>query len=191
MLCVPLRCICAKYRNAIASFLSLFHFFQARLRRRPLVWLKTEHAYPSRSALLAYKRKLGEILTGSAYVSESDLERALARKPHDMRIGEYLVRAGLLTEDEVLEALSLQQGLPAGAIQPREVTRNAARALPRQFVRTWHVVPFKIADGHMFLAIAEVPSDELTRELRALTRLALQFQLVTPRNLEQLEQAVA
>lgn len=188
---VPARCICANYINATASILALFHFCQARLRRRPLVWLKTEHAYPSRSALLAYKRRLGEILTGSAYVSESDLERALARKPDDMRIGEYLVRAGLLTEAEVLEALSLQQGLPAGAIHPREVARNAARALPRQFVHNWHVVPFKIADGHMFLAIAEAPSDELTRELRGLTRLGLQFQLVTADNLEQLERAVA
>ena len=52
-------------------------YARARIRHEPLVWLKTEHAYPSRSALVEHKRKLGEILVGSGYVDESDVRRAL------------------------------------------------------------------------------------------------------------------
>jgi hypothetical protein len=38
--------------------------------------VKTEHAYPSRGALVEHKRKLGEILIGSGYAEESDVRRA-------------------------------------------------------------------------------------------------------------------
>jgi hypothetical protein len=42
-------------------------YLRSRMRHEPLVWVKTEHPYPSRSALVEHKRKLGEILLGSAY----------------------------------------------------------------------------------------------------------------------------
>ena len=67
------------------GFIMLF-LAGARLRYEPLVWLKTEHAYPSRNALMEHKRKLGEILVGSDYVSEIDLTRALGRQPAGMRL---------------------------------------------------------------------------------------------------------
>ena len=51
-----------KVVDTAATFNALGRYAIARLRKRPLKWLKTEHTYPNRSALLAHKRKLGEIL---------------------------------------------------------------------------------------------------------------------------------
>jgi adsorption protein B len=187
---VPVRVICANYVNSLATFRALFFYFQARLRNVPLVWFKTEHAYPSRNALLLHKRLLGEILAGSSYISEEDLERALASQPSGLRLGEYLIQLGKLSADDLYEALSLQQSVPSGRLEPHDIGAHIARSLPLHVVRDWKVLPYRIASGSIFLASPEVPTDELTRVLRSFTRLSLRFHLVTPANFELLTQAL-
>ena len=187
---VPLRTICANWINSVATFRAVAGYLRARIRREPLVWVKTEHAYPSRSALVEHKRKLGEILVGSAYVEEFDLLRALETQPAGVRLGEHLVKLGLLSEEDLYEALSLQQSLPAGRLEPWVISANVARALPRRVVRDWKVLPFRIASGSLFLASPEVPTDELSQVLRAFTRLSLRFHLVTPENFKELAESL-
>ena len=182
----PIRAVFANWINSLATFRAVYAYTRARILHEPLVWLKTEHAYPSRSALVEHKRKLGEILAGSGYVRESDLELALRTQPPGTRLGRHLIEMGKITEDELYEALSLQQSLPAGRVEPWGVNANVARALPRRVIREWHVLPFRIAAGSMFLASPEVPTDELSRTLRGFTRLSLRFHLVTPANFEEL-----
>jgi adsorption protein B len=183
---VPLRALCANWINSVATLRAFSQYLRARIRHEPLVWLKTEHAYPSRNALMEHKRKLGEILVGSLYLDEDDLNKALAAQPAGQRIGEYLVKLGKLSQDELYEALSLQQSLPAGRLEPLDINTNIARALPKHVVRDWRVLPFRIAAGSMFLASPEIPTDELSRTVGRFTRLALRFHLVTPANFQEL-----
>ena len=183
---VPLRSVCANWINSIATFRALTAYFRARVRHEPLVWLKTDHAYPSRNALVEHKRKIGEILVGSDYLSQADLDSGLATQPRGMRIGEYLVQLGKITEDDLYEALSLQQSLPVGRLEPLDINTNVARALPRQVVHDWRVLPFRISAGSLFLASPEIPTDELSHAVAGFTRLSLRFHLVTPRNFQEL-----
>lgn len=187
---VPARTICSNWINSVATIKAVYGYLRARLRHQPLVWLKTEHAYPTRSALVEHKRKLGEILVGAGYVEECDVRHALEQQPAGLRLGEYLLRLGKIAEEDLYEALSLQQGLPAGRLEPAAVSVNVARALPRHVVRDWRVVPFRIATGSLFLASPEIPTDELSRTLRGFTRLSLRFHLVTPGNFEELTAAL-
>jgi hypothetical protein len=185
-LAVPLRSVYGNWINSIAAWKAVCSYLRARIRHEPLVWVKTEHAYPSRSALVQHKRKLGEILIGSDYAEKSAVLGALATQPPGTRLGEHLVLLGIITEDELYEALSLQQSLPSGRLEPWVISTNIARALPRRVVREWRVLPFRISSGSMFLASPEIPTDALTRTLRGFTRLSLRFHLVTPRNFEEL-----
>ena len=189
-LAVPIRTVCGNWINSMATFNAVNRYFKARFRNQPLVWLKTEHAYPSRSALVDHKRKLGEILVGSGYLSDSTLQQALQTQPPGMRIGEYLVGQGALTADELYEALSLQQSLPAGRLESWVISSQVARALPLRIVRDWKVLPFRISSGNMYLASPEVPTDELSQTLRGFTRLSLRFHLVTPENFEELAESL-
>jgi adsorption protein B len=189
-LAVPLRAVCGNWINTAATWKAVRSYVLSRIRHEPLVWVKTEHAYPSRSALVEHKRKLGEILIGSAYAHESDVRRALENLRPGLRLGEYLVQHGIITEDELYEALSLQHSLPSGRLEPWIINSNVARALPRRVVRDWRVLPFRVASGNMFLASPEIPTDDLTRILRGFTRLSPRFHLVTPRNFEELAESL-
>jgi len=185
-LCAPLRTLAGNYINTMATFRALWLYGKARLRGEPLVWLKTEHSYPSRETLLGHRRSLGEVLIGSGYVTEEDFASALLSRPAGIRIGEHLVRTGKLTEEDFCEALSLQQGIPLGYVRPDEVNRRVARALPRHIVRSWRVLPFRIAEGAIFLAVPEPPDEEAEAAIRPFTRLEVRFQLVTFSNFEEL-----
>ncbi|MCE5307099.1 MAG: glycosyl transferase family protein [Acidobacteriales bacterium] len=185
---VPVRMGWANWINFLATAAALWRYLLARVQGRPLVWFKTEHAYPSRQALVAHKRTLEEILVSSAYISAEELESALASKPAGMAIGEYLVRVGKLSEQDNYEALSLRDNVPLEWLDASLIPPRVSRALPAHFVRQWHVMPFRVEEGDLFLAGPELPGGDFHQALRKLTRLGVRFQLVTSSNFERLRE---
>ena len=187
---VPIRIFYANLLNAAATFAALSQYFLARLRHRPLRWLKTEHAYPTRGALLAHKRRIGEILVGSGQVTAAALRQALETRPRGVRLGSQLVRLGHLHEDQLYEALSLQQGLPLAHLKPDDVERKSVRVLPSAVARNWRVLPFRVAEGSLYVAGPDLPSPEMNAALRTFTALEIRFHLVTPSTYNSLTQAL-
>src|SRR5262249_20811357 len=108
----PVRALYGNALNSAATINAVARYAWARARGVPLKWLKTDHAYPHRAALLDHHRKLGEILAGSGCMTSVAIGAALAARPAGMRIGEYLLATGAIGEGELYDALSLQQGLP-------------------------------------------------------------------------------
>jgi len=84
---VPVRAIWGNWINCLATVMAYYRYFSAVARGLPLVWLKTEQAYPNRAALLENVRKLGEVLVGCKYIGPEDLEAALSAKPAGIRLG--------------------------------------------------------------------------------------------------------
>jgi len=183
---VPVRAIWGNWINCFATVMAYYRYFSAVARGRPLVWLKTEHAYPNRAALVENRRKLGEVLVGCQYLDLRELESALAAKPAGMRLGDYLIAQGTLSESDVYEALSLQQNVPFGKPGPEVISRPITRSLPVDVAKRWKVLPYKVAAGHLFIAGSELPSDEMHSELRRFSSLEIRFHLVTPTEFKEL-----
>src|SRR5262249_39159988 len=116
----PLRAVLGNAINSLATVSALYRYFLAKWRGQPLGWVKTDHAYPNQDGLTVDRRRIGEIIVGSQYVAAAALESALASKPAGMRIGEYLVRLGKITEKQLYECLSLQQRLVFQVLDPSE-----------------------------------------------------------------------
>ncbi len=187
---VPLRMPYSNLLNAAATVRAVALYANARMRGLPLRWIKTEHSYPTRAALLAHKRPLGEILVGSGYLNAATLHSALGACPAGTRLGEFLVANGALTEESLYEALSLQQGLPFTHVEVDQIVPRVARALPARVARQWRVLPFQIAEGSLLLASPELPTPELTSAIRNFTSLEIRFHLVTPSEYEHLVDAL-
>ena len=185
---VPLRAVLGNTINMLSTVSAIGRYCHAKWTGRPLVWLKTDHAYPNRAALMSDRRLLGEILVGSQHVAAEELESALASQPPGVRIGEYLIHLNKLTEDDLYECLSLQQNLTFQVLDRTQISRTIARALPADVSRKWKVLGFKVVAGQLFVAGPNVPSDEMTEELRRISSLEIRFHLVTPGNFEALQQ---
>ncbi len=179
-LLAPVRIPVSNAINCIASVLALQRFAAAKWRGEPLVWLKTEHAYPSRAALMQHRRPVGEILTGCGYVSERDLTAALASQPTGVRIGELLVRGGKLSEERLYHALSIQQNLDMESRDGIDVRPQATRALPAEVSRRWKVLPFRVSSGQLYLTGPELPTEQMYAEIARFSSLEIRFHLITP-----------
>jgi adsorption protein B len=187
---VPVRAVYANVLNTAATAQAVARYTWARVRRQPLKWLKTEHAYPARGALLAQKRKLGEILVSSGLVRAAELALALEERTPGTRLGEYLVGSRRLEMEALYQALSFQQGLPLAQVEPDAVPWQVAHALPEDAIRQWQVLPFRIAERNLFVASPEPPGPETAQALRAFTSLEIRFHLVTPAEFERLANAL-
>jgi bacteriophage N4 adsorption protein B len=187
---VPVRSVYGNVLNTVAVVRAVFGYLRARMAGRPLVWVKTEHAYPSRAGLLPHKKPLEEILLASRYLTVAELNIARETLPAGARLVEHLVSSGILAEEELYEALSLQLGLSLERLEPNEVRQNIARSLPARVVREWNVLPVRIESGRLHLASPDIPTDALEAELRRFTRLDIKVQLVTPANFQRLADAL-
>ncbi len=176
--------------NTAATAFAIGHFAWAHMWKERIPWLKTEHSYPTRAALVAHKMKLGEVLVKSQYCTREELELGLETKPAGRRIGEHLMDMGIITEEELYEALSLQQSIPLAALDPEHVSPLIARSLPSHVISEFQVLPFKVASGSLFVAGPEVPRDDMHSALREFTRLEIRFELITRSNFDQLLLAV-
>jgi hypothetical protein len=180
------RAMVGNWLNCAATVRALALYCYAKLRGRPLVWIKTEHAYPNPAALDAEILPLGHILVGSQFVMQADVDEALAAKAGGERIGEYLVRRGKLTEAELYMALSLQQNLPLAAPDASGISEAATHAVPTEVSRRWGVLPFRVVAGQLFVAGPELPSEEMTQDLQRRSKMEVCFHLVTPTDFEEL-----
>ena len=184
----PARAALGAVINFLATASAIHRYFRARWNRQTLTWLKTDHAYPSREALMVDRRRLGDLLVGSQYVLAADVESALQTQPSGVRIGEYLIHLGKLTEGELYECLSLQQNVSFQNLERAQVSRPVTRALPAEVSRKWRVLGYKVASGQLFVASPDVPSGQMSEDLRRFSSLEIRFHLITPGNFEALQQ---
>ena len=186
---VPLRVIIGNLINAAASSRAIAIYANAKLHHRPLRWVKTEHSYPNRAALMPARKRLREILAGSQWIAAEQLEAALASRPPGRRLGEHLLKLGLISEQDLYAALSLQNKLPLGKPAPEAVSLSVTRSIPSELARKWRVLPFRIAGGELYVAGAEVPDETMHRDLRNFSTLEIRFHLVTPTEFDELAAA--
>jgi len=133
---------------------------------------------------------LGEILVTAGQISGGNLAEALRVRAPGMRLGEYLVRRGYLTEGAMYESLAFQQGLPFVEVDVATVRPAVARVFPRQVTAGLAVLPFRIVDGGLDVVSPEPPSGKMLSMLRGFTTLEVRFHLVTPTEFERLAAAL-
>ncbi len=111
---------------------------------------------------------LERILLGSTRLTADQLEDALQRRAETgERLSDVLVSLGHLNEDEVLEALGQQLGLPVrAAIEPDAIESELLEKIPIGFAKAHTLLPLAIAgDGSVVVAVADpfdtAPLDDL------------------------------
>ena len=183
---VPVRVFVGNLINCLAASRAIWTYARAKLFGRALTWAKTDHAYPTRAALLTNRPLLGEVLVASGKLSREQLDAALASVPAGCRLGEHLMALGHITETSLYEALAAQNHLPLGIPDPASVSVAVTRALPAALARKWRVLAFRIAAGEIYIAGADLPGEAMQKDIRRFSSLEIRFHLVTPAQFEEL-----
>jgi len=102
------------------------------------------------------RERIGELLKRSGLVSEEQLQTALSMQSvHGGRLGEILVRELVLSEDQLATALADHKSLRQVNLASIDIDRNAASLLPIGMARLREVIPIGFKEGKLVLAMSD------------------------------------
>lgn len=101
------------------------------------------------------KSKLGEILVKNNIISRKQLDEALkVQEQHpEKRIGEILIELKHLSDEELLNALSLQFGIPVVDLTNYEIREDIIKILPQEMIKKYKVIPINRFGNTLILAV--------------------------------------
>ncbi|MDR7419651.1 MAG: type II secretion system ATPase GspE [Armatimonadota bacterium] len=116
--------------------------------------------------------RLGEILVEAGLITQEQLDRALQQQQATGdRLGKVLVTMGLASQDAIARAVANQLGIEYVAIQTLNIPDDVLTSLPESVIRRHQVIPVRHEDNTLVLGMVD-PLDVLALDdvRRATTR---------------------
>lgn len=102
------------------------------------------------------QRRLGDVLVDAGLVSEDQLQNALAeQKETKRRLGDELIAEGVITEAGLIEALRMQLGVEFVDLSQTTIDPGVVRVVPRNVARTYEVVPVRVTPEEVYLVMSD------------------------------------
>jgi general secretion pathway protein E len=131
-------------------------------------------------------KRLGEILIERGKLDPASLERALRLQQADggERIGAILVKAGMVAERDMMEALSSQLGLPLIAATDYPELPILEERVPVRFLKESKALPLREDAGQVVLAMADPLDEYVINAFRLVTHREVSARLAVPSELD-------
>jgi type IV pilus assembly protein PilB len=113
------------------------------------------------------RERLGSLLVDSGLVTEDQLTEALESQRHaGGKLGEVLVRLLLVSEEQLAETLARQKDVEYVNLAAIDIDREAATRIPVRLARLKRVIPIGYRDGSIVLAMADPLDIEAIDDVR-------------------------
>ncbi|MEZ6048375.1 MAG: hypothetical protein R3C11_22930 [Planctomycetaceae bacterium] len=130
---------------------------------------------------------LGARLVRAGLLSQDDLERALDRQAKEnTRLGEILTRMGLVEEEEILPFLNQQLGVPSVRLREGMVDPRIVLMIPRSQAEALKAVALFKVRNDLFVAMAEPQNLRQVDEIERITGLNVKPVIALKSSIERL-----
>ena len=120
---------------------------------------------------MAFYRRLGELLLAAGTITQEELDRGLAlQKEQKGRLGEVLIKNGIITEDQLIEALQMQLGIEYIDLSKVNIPTELASTVPKNIAKQYQVVPVRIIKDEIYLAMSDPLNFYAIEEVRKAVR---------------------
>lgn len=137
---------------------------------------------------MAYMR-LGDLLVSVGLITNEQLEQALKlQKGSGKRLGSVLIDAGMISEKQLVETLELQLGISFIDLSKVSIPTEIAQLVPKNIAKRHSIVPVSLVRDELTIAMADPLNFVAIEDVRAATR-----KRITPRiaTAEAVERAIA
>ena len=119
--------------------------------------------------------KLGEILIKNGLISQQQLQRALDfQRGEGGLLGEILVKLGYVNERDIVQALTVQYGFPYIPLENYELKKDMASVLPENVARQYGIVPIDLMGNILTVAMSNPLNKRAIEDVEMLTRKKVQ-----------------
>ena len=115
------------------------------------------------------KQKLGEYLLEAGLVDEFTLLRVLDEEEKSQTIDEVLIGVGVLDDESIAKSLAKQIKLPFIRLQELHLPQDVINLVPIELAKTHLLVPVKISEGKLLVAMVNPLDAEALQVLRMTT----------------------
>ncbi len=120
---------------------------------------------------MAFYRRLGELLLAAGTITQEELEKGLAlQKTQKGRLGEVLIANGIITEDQLIEALQMQLGIEYVDLSKINIPTELASVVPKNIAKQYSVVPVRVKKDELYLAMSDPLNFYAIEEVRKAVR---------------------
>lgn len=100
--------------------------------------------------------RLGDLLVSASLITPEQLNQALEQqKEKKERLGAVLIDSGVITEQQLVQALEMQLGIEFVDLSNLTIPTELARLLPRNLARRHNIVPVKLENDTLTLAMSD------------------------------------
>ena len=129
--------------------------------------------------------RLGELLVRRGLITQGQLAAAVAeQRIHRERLCSMLIRLGILTEDEVLDFLCREFRLPAVDLATVDPTSDALAQMPHALARAQQILPIGISAGSLTVAVGDPSNLDGMNEVKFRSGRTLRISIAPMRALE-------
>ena len=115
--------------------------------------------------------RLGELLIAAGAITQEQLERGMElQKKSRERLGTVLIKNGIITEAQLIEALQMQLGIEFIDLTKVTIPTDMAQALPRNLAKQHNVVPVRMEKDTLYLAMSDPLNFFATGEIKKVVR---------------------
>lgn len=120
--------------------------------------------------------RIGDILKNAGIISEENLQEALAQQSIDKskRLGEILIEYGYVTEEQLLGALSARLGVPIISIHDQAVDLLAAAKIPQSIANKYRMLPIAQDKGRLIVAVNDPLDFYAIEDIKLITNMPIE-----------------
>ena len=115
--------------------------------------------------------RLGDLLIAAGTITQEELEKGLAlQKEQKGRLGEVLISNGIITEQQLIEALQMQLGIEFIDLTKVNIPTELAQVVPKNIAKQYTVVPIRAVKDELYLAMSDPLNFYAIEEVRKAVR---------------------
>ena len=135
------------------------------------------------------KKRLGDLLVDSGVITADELQEALREQSRTkQKLGDLLISQGYMTEQQLIEVLEFQLGIPHVSLFKYQIDPSITQIIPESLARRYQVIPLHKEGSKLMVAMADPLDYFAIEELRMSTGFRIEPAISTK---EELQRAIA
>lgn len=115
------------------------------------------------------RKRLGDLLVEAGVITVEQLDYALTTKTRDEKLGDFLIRENYLTEQQLIETLEFQLGVPHIHLNQYAIEPELMQLVPAALAKRTNVMPIRREKNKLFIAMADPMDYFAIEEIRMAT----------------------
>ncbi|SDC46643.1 type IV pilus assembly protein PilB [Paenibacillus sp. UNCCL117] len=124
---------------------------------------------------MAPRKRIGDLLVEAGLLTQEQLSKALQeQRETKMRLGEFLINRSYITEQQLIEVLEFQLGIPHIQLFRQKIDPKVINLIPQRVAEQHQVLPVRVDGNKLLLAMADPLDYFAIDELRMSTGLRIE-----------------